>query len=196
MFELRLVLSVCCAGLILGCAKANVTTMPSGDHRIVCERGMKLCISRAEKICGDDGYMIVSGTTKKHLLGGSSSSYREMAESAELVVSCGDEAPEPKADEVKYVPLPPRTDEPVRSQACVPGATQVCVGAGACQGGQICAADGSAFGACDCGPAPASGAEARPAAPAPVPAPTQPTPAQPAPGPKPVPGALPPAEAL
>jgi hypothetical protein len=192
MFELRLVLSLCCVGLILGCAKANVTTMPSGDHRIVCERGMKLCISRADKLCGDDGYVIVSGTTKKHLLGGASSSYREMAERAELVVSCGNEEPQPQAEEVKYVPLPPRTDEPVRAQACVPGATQICVGAGACQGGQVCAPDGSAFGACDCGPAPVSGAESRAVVPAP--APTQPAPAQPAP--RAVPGAMPPAEPL
>ena len=32
-----------------------------------------------------------------------------------------------------------------------PGATQTCVGPGACRGGQQCLADGTAFGPCDCG---------------------------------------------
>jgi hypothetical protein len=37
------------------------------------------------------------------------------------------------------------------SRACTPGATQACVGAGCCKGGQACAADGNAFLPCDCG---------------------------------------------
>lgn len=45
------------------------------------------------------------------------------------------------------VPLAPR------ALACVPGATQACVGSGACKGGQACRGDGSGFGPCDCGPA-------------------------------------------
>jgi len=166
---------------------------------------MKLCVSRADKVCGDDGYTILSGSTNKHLLGGSSSSYREMAERAELVVRCGPPE-EPKAEEVKYVPLPPRTDEPAsppRSAACVPGATQVCVGPGACQGGQVCAVDGSGFGPCDCGPAaaPAPSSSTAPSSTAPSSAPPgsvpPSTPAKaPASAPKTVPGATPPAEAL
>ncbi len=44
--------------------------------------------------------------------------------------------------------------------ACVPGATQSCVGPGACSGGQSCLPDGSGFGACDCGAA-APGAPSR-----------------------------------
>lgn len=38
-------------------------------------------------------------------------------------------------------------------RTCVPGATQACVGPGACSGGQSCLPDGSGFGACDCGAA-------------------------------------------
>jgi hypothetical protein len=37
------------------------------------------------------------------------------------------------------------------ARACVPGATQACVGPAACSGGQSCLPDGSGFGACDCG---------------------------------------------
>ena len=34
---------------------------------------------------------------------------------------------------------------------CTPGSTQVCVGPGACAGGQSCNSDGRAWGTCDCG---------------------------------------------
>jgi|GEM_PF-1600735 len=36
--------------------------------------------------------------------------------------------------------------------ACIPGATQACLGPGACSGAQLCSANGSGFGACNCGP--------------------------------------------
>jgi hypothetical protein len=35
--------------------------------------------------------------------------------------------------------------------ACVPGATQACVGPGGCNGGQFCLDDGSKYSPCDCG---------------------------------------------
>lgn len=35
--------------------------------------------------------------------------------------------------------------------ACVPGATQACFGPGQCPGAQVCNANGSGWGACDCG---------------------------------------------
>lgn len=35
--------------------------------------------------------------------------------------------------------------------ACVPGATQACVGPAGCSGGQVCITDGSGYGPCDCG---------------------------------------------
>lgn len=37
------------------------------------------------------------------------------------------------------------------ARVCDPGATQTCVGVGGCAGGQACNADGTGFGACDCG---------------------------------------------
>jgi hypothetical protein len=39
-----------------------------------------------------------------------------------------------------------RSDQP-----CVPNATQLCYGPGACQGAQACLADGTGYTACDCG---------------------------------------------
>jgi hypothetical protein len=43
-------------------------------------------------------------------------------------------------------------------KSCVPGQSVACTGPGGCLGGQACNADGSGFGACECGAAGASGA--------------------------------------
>ncbi|GMV16932.1 MAG: hypothetical protein AMXMBFR56_51560 [Polyangiaceae bacterium] len=47
----------------------------------------------------------------------------------------------------------PPSEAPHRpsAQACVPGATQECVGPGGCRGGQSCVPAGSGFSPCDCG---------------------------------------------
>jgi len=52
------------------------------------------------------------------------------------------------------------SDSPTETpKACTPGATQTCVGPGACSGAQACKDDGSGFGACDCGGKPDIGGE-------------------------------------
>ncbi len=145
----------------LGCTRVEAARAPDGAYVLSCERGMSACVNQAAKICGDDGYTILGGVSSNHLLGGSSSSYRAVAESAELSVRCGIEVPEKNREGIYE--LPERTDDPVpptsepaskvppAPRVCTPGATQKCVGSGACDGGQICVADGSGFGSCDCG---------------------------------------------
>jgi len=192
----------------LGCTKTRVTAGPDGLLRLDCARGMKDCVSQAEKYCNvqkkDGGYVIMSGTSRKILMGSENSQYRTAAEVAQLEVKCGSESlPIAVAGEGADYPepykLPPRSDADVTpsefgaaatvpvpvpaaaSVACTKGATQACVGPGACQGGQVCLADGSGFGACDCGPQQA----APPAAPGLSPA--APPPAKPAAAPAPEP---------
>ena len=49
------------------------------------------------------------------------------------------------------------------ARVCSPGASVACTGAGGCTGGQVCIADGSGYGACDCGgPADAGPTDAGP----------------------------------
>ena len=43
------------------------------------------------------------------------------------------------------------------ARACIPGATQACLGPGACQGAQACREDASGFLPCDCGTSGPSG---------------------------------------
>ena len=45
----------------------------------------------------------------------------------------------------------PASPVPRAATACIPGATQACVGPGGCKGGQTCVSNGSRFGAWDCG---------------------------------------------
>lgn len=185
--------SLCLAALLpgffaLGCARAKVSSLPDGVNRISCERGMRTCVTRAEKLCDDKGYIVVGGESRTRLLGGKSSNYQQLNEVAELEIICGQKRPEDQT--APLFSLPARRDAEAAATtstesaatACVPGTTQKCVGAGACDGGQVCLSDGSGFGSCDCGEAkPVLTAPAAPVAPV-EPAPTQPTqPTQPAP---------------
>jgi hypothetical protein len=54
---------------------------------------------------------------------------------------------------------PPAPAQASAARACVPGATQACLGPGACKGAQACREDGSGFAACDCGTAAHTGPE-------------------------------------
>lgn len=66
-------------------------------------------------------------------------------------------------------------------QVCVPNATQECVGAGACKGGQSCLPDGTGFTECDCGKKKKKSGSGAAQRPAPAPAAPAPPPAEPTP---------------
>ncbi len=65
-------------------------------------------------------------------------------------------APSPAPASAPAAAPPPAPAAAPSATQCVPGATQKCVGPGACDGGQSCNADGSGFGVCDCGGTPAA----------------------------------------
>lgn len=183
--------------LSVGCATVKASVGPDGTHRIRCGNGMSTCIAEAAKICDEDGYTIVRGVSRPKMLGGSSSAYRTKSEMGEIDVRCG--LPEDNEEEEATFKLPPRSDEPIQpvepaapAHVCTPGATQTCVGPGACQGGQICLARGEGFGPCDCGSAAPQKAPER-APTAPPKGSDGPSTIKPgvAPGPVPVPGAAP-----
>lgn len=95
----------------------------------------------------------------------------------ELTVQCGRELPNlplvrqdvsPGAQTL-VTPAPaalaPVSLPPAVARVCVPGATQECLGPGACKGAQACLEAGQGYGPCDCGtgpssPSPAPNAEA------------------------------------
>lgn len=161
------VLLVMSALAILGCSpKASTTAGSNQSHIITCGRGMGVCATKATALCGNKGYTILAGVSRYKLLGGSSSSYRNLSEYAELTVLCG--LPKDGGGEQQQVVdgVPERTEPagPPSSPStgaqnlCVPGSTGACIGPGACQGGQSCLESGRGFAPCDCGGTQAGGA--------------------------------------
>ena len=170
----RLLCAFCFFGASLACSKTKVTRAPDGILRLECARGMKDCVAQAEKHCAvvdkEGGYEILSGKSKKIMMGAKNGQYRTAAEVAELEVRCGQTPAEEESQSQSVVgtfKLPPRADDevppadlpatsaaraPVSSgSVCTKGSTQACIGPGACQGGQVCLPDGSGYGPCDCG---------------------------------------------
>ena len=138
---------------LVGCATFKPKVLPDGSYRLQCASTMAQCLHRARKFCGEDKLEVLK-KTEDEVYG--VEGHRTGAEGVEVHFVCGKPRAEPKWK------LPPRRarqqppTQPPRSkerpaQVCIPGATQRCVGPGACEGGQACLPDGSGFGPCDCG---------------------------------------------
>jgi len=116
-----------------------------------------VCLGRVEEVCQGRPYDVVSASDHRKQIDVSVGSYQREVRSSDAVIRCvrnksawGDFGASSSAKVAAQGP----------ARACVPGATQVCVGPGACSGGQACLNDGSGFGACNCA---AVGAAGRPA---------------------------------
>lgn len=153
------------------CSRAKIIRGPEGTAHLDCSRGMKDCVNQAAKMCGDEGYTIIAGQSRTTLVGARDSPYKKATESGQLDVRCGvedpveqgkssltfrlgprkDEAPELAPSSLPSLPPPAAAEPNDVERACVPGATQRCLGPGACEGAQSCRDDGSGYGACDCG---------------------------------------------
>jgi hypothetical protein len=140
-----------------------------GGYSLVCNGALSRCLERAEKICHDKGgYTVTAASDNQELLGHESGESQVEIRKSEATVYCGKVAPAPANErsfiELKRDPSSTGLVKPSTSidstttttsttRACVPGATQSCVGPGGCAGGQTCASDGARFDSCDCGPA-------------------------------------------
>jgi hypothetical protein len=156
----------------VGCSKGGSGTpaqQPDGSYRLECGTPLSECLQRAEQLCRDQGYVLSEGRDVQELLGHEQGQSQVPVRRSEATVYCAnDNKPPPRAMvEVKGERVtstkrerPSNEQNPYPEQpatACVPGATQACVGPGGCSGGQACAADGSRFEGCDCGnPRPAA----------------------------------------
>jgi hypothetical protein len=170
----------------LGCASTQATRLGDNGWRIECDEKMTDCAARADTSCGDKGYTVVGGGTHSSMLGGSTGYQSKTRSSELIIrcgepsdaeleqhdrlaaqpVQHASDAASREAENAALAPSPapastPAATPPAPAAAasatqCVPGATQKCVGPGACDGGQSCAKDGSGFGPCDCGGTPAA----------------------------------------
>jgi hypothetical protein len=141
-----LVASIVCA---LACAgeRAGRTKLADGSYELNCRKPLGECLAELTDVCRDHGYDVVRGKEERERMGVDpvqtelvTSKATIRCRSAAVLFSL-DQRPPPPA---------PRTAKPATNR-CFPGATQACLGPGACKGAQTCRNDGAGYGACDCG---------------------------------------------
>lgn len=149
------------------CSGAQVRHRPDGTYSVECG-DKKACLERAQRICGNEGYTVVGGQSNKKKYGVPGN--EKLIGKDEIYIRCTKDrpldTPDPTVGSWKLrqrdgdSPAPsapasadaqPVAAKPPVNHVCRPGETQRCVGPGACDGGQACLTDGSAFGPCDCG---------------------------------------------
>jgi hypothetical protein len=167
------------AGMVLGlaglvaCAGSNgdvkTRSLGNGEFRLECKGALANCLEAADRLCMGNRYEVRSAKDDRDYFGPATIAETEVRTS-EAVIWCGPRgrvlfarppsgstgstgagSPSPStemASSAAPVAAPPAA---TALRACIPGATQVCVGPAACRGGQTCLADGKAFGPCDCG---------------------------------------------
>ncbi len=138
--------------LLAGCSQPH--RLKDGSYKVDCESTMADCTRKVERFCQGQGYRLVHGAEENTLVG--VEGHQRGHRLARLIFFCGGEAP---PEPLKLPPRPPEEAPPPAERACVPGATQRCVGPGACEGGQACLKDGSGYGPCECASAPPAASE-------------------------------------
>jgi hypothetical protein len=155
-----LALSACSAAGAQGLREVS-----DGTWEIDCG-SLGRCAEQAERACRNRGYDIIGGFDRSDLYGHEAGESQVAVKRSQLVVVCRAANGDSRVPPAGAAPLPPPPSTPSAAPAaakllCTPGATQRCVGKGACDGGQSCLSDGSGFGACECAdaaPAPAPSA--------------------------------------
>lgn len=134
-------------------------------YRITCDKSIEPCREKARELCaGVYQVLETAGAPIKPpritTAPGPASTgprYQRMKWVGRMVIACGDAAPTPRSALEHSGNREPSTatDAPrpalAPGQVCIPGATQECLGAGACRGAQACLMDGRGYGPCDCG---------------------------------------------
>jgi hypothetical protein len=139
----------------LACARGSGHSArhADGSYDLTCKGPLVDCLKQAERLCRDQGYTVESGHELQDKLGHESGQSQVTVVRSDATIKCGNASTERPPIKLERPPEP--TPAPVvapsaPAPACVPGATQACVGPGGCSGGQACAADGTRFERCEC----------------------------------------------
>jgi len=141
--------------VLFGCSSANVErqSLADGSWRIKCKFGLEQCVREVDKVCHDSTYQIARGNNMLRVYGVDPG--KTEVRSSELTFTCGRtavEEAEAKAQSVDAGSGDAASPSAARATVlCTPGATQTCLGPGACAGAQAWRADGAGFMPCDCG---------------------------------------------
>jgi hypothetical protein len=144
---------------LAGCLASEVqeSKLPDGSLFFQCELAMDECVRRVEDRCPNQRFRILEGTSETRLR--DAPPFERAYHTSRLHLMCNDDGADVLLSVGSGKDKPGAEPKPAAKPAakvCTTGQTRECVGVGACKGGQACLADGSGFGACDCGPAPAS----------------------------------------
>jgi hypothetical protein len=150
-----------CGLLIAACGHIRgyqAQPQPDGGYRVDCRDRLTRCLTAMEEVCLQ-GYEIVQAHEEVRYVG--PREFNEPNVSSFVIARCrtqeavfgGKTRPAPGTPAPGAAPGGPPSAAPVppTPRSCFPGATQTCVGPGACKGGQLCLPDGAAFGPCECG---------------------------------------------
>jgi hypothetical protein len=138
--------------LAAGCATARTSTetLTDGTKHVRCRLSLPDCLVEVERLCQGRHYAVLRAVDEHDPRGGPE--LNTDVRTSEALVRCGPAIGWPAGvDPMAQPPAPIPPSPPASPRACVPGVTQACVGPGGCGGGQACSADGTGFGACDCG---------------------------------------------
>jgi hypothetical protein len=147
-----------------GARSVRLPALSPGDeiYRIRCEDAIQACRDEASEVCGGR-YEVLESTgapvqpprvTSAPGPASTGPRYQRLKWVGQMVIACGHATATPTAG-AGAAPEPDTraTTEPAIApdRLCIPGATQECLGPGACRGAQACLADGNGYGPCDCG---------------------------------------------
>jgi hypothetical protein len=151
--------------MAVACSRAGVEVqrLPNGAKQLKCDAPLEQCLRYVDDVCKGGSYEVLYAKDERQLYGSEQSQVEGHRSQAEVhclrsnADSLATSTPPPASAAPPSTSPAPAASSPPRvvksERACVPGATQSCVGAGACAGGQACLPDGSGFAACDCGAA-------------------------------------------
>jgi hypothetical protein len=148
-----------CFLAVLGCSHGGVRSskLPDGTRELTCDQPLWKCLLHVDDYCKGASYEVLHASDEQLVFGSQASAVEGRRSRAVLrCLKSGARLPDQPALEAEVapastVPAPAVRRPEAPARACVPGATQACVGPGACSGGQACLNDGSGFGPCDCG---------------------------------------------
>jgi hypothetical protein len=121
--------------------------LPDGRYRVDCTLPLVQCLQAIEEVCRQGGYEIVQAHEDRRVPG--PRDYHEPTFTSQVIARC-------RQEPALFGGRPSSTGADATAplsgpRSCFPGATQACLGPGACKGAQQCLPDGAAFSPCDCG---------------------------------------------
>jgi hypothetical protein len=135
--------------LLVACGASDVQSkrLKDGSWSFTCELPMDACVREVQGKCPNQRFRILEGASETRLR--DAPPYETTHHTSRLHLVCTNDGATVlfSVDDPKPA-QGPKTGAP----SCTRGVTRECVGPGACKGGQACLADGTGFGACDCGP--------------------------------------------